>query len=218
MQVYKIAKATGKANHEVAADLGVEISASVHLASVDDVAANAYINANKGDEQVDEVQADAVEPEAPEVAEEIAEVKPVAKARFWSRVKAHYLQSSPAERRGDIQFNDWVYETDEGSVEADWLRKTAVRDRIGIRELKPERYDDPEVNIAFRQYLWGLIHTGHDRTDPPSREGRDSVVAMLTKDEQADLTIVERNSPKDLIARVGSSVSFNVQAFETGVQ
>lgn len=198
MKIYEISKKVGKTNPEVAEAFGLEAGPTVHLKDVDDAAAEEYVKANSL----------VVETPVPEEG-------PVEKnrARFWCINRRNWLPANEKDVRKTIKFSDWVYECDDDSVEAAFLRTTRVRDAIGIREVLAGPYEDNEITVPFIMYLQSLIFTGQSSADGSSREGRDCVLALLDDDLLAVMDKNVRNTPENLCHWVARHVHLNVDAF-----
>lgn len=199
MQVGELAKATGKESQQVATDLGLDTGRGVALRRVDDVIARAYLEAaGKGE---------AFTPEHVE-QQQAAEV-----VRFWSRSRDYMIPADGT--RGDIRFRKWSYEGAAGSEEVAYLR--GKRDYFiaqGTYEVVMAPHEDPMKVADFAQALLTVIMTG-PRGDPtPSREGRDAVVAILPVSKAAELTSVQKSSPRQLVREVARRVSLVVEAYQ----
>jgi len=213
MKVSKIVELTGKSKEEVAEALGVPMTKSYWMKSVDDATAQEYIVATGGrDVQEDEHK----EPEGrPTASESIPEEAKL--SRFWSPRRLHFLPSDSTMERGDILFDDWAYVAPSDSPEAKFLKSVIARDKIGIREIFNKPYGVPRVVAQFILYLESLIFTGLTRSEGASREGVRCVRAMLSTGEQDKMEPVDLNSPRQLVDAVADNKSMNVQAFGTGV-
>ena len=202
MRIGEIAKAVGLEATEVAESLGVDSGRGVAMRGVEDVIAEAYIATTKSNERATESEKPAEQPEAKMV-------------RFWSIGKS-YLVSGDGDR-DDIQFRDWVYEGVEGGPEVALLR--SKRDFFIARhtyEMVPKRHEDPMMIADFASAMMGIIHSGPGaRTgDSISREGRDSIVALLLKGEAAKLSSAEKNTPRALTRKVAEKVSLKVEGYQ----
>ena len=214
MQVTEIAKLAEKTKEEVADALGVAKEGSYWFAQVDDTVAQEYIMAQCDTDTPPEQESPSQGLSASPVVE--PELVARKRAQFWSSKRSHFLSNGDArntQARGDVQFKDWRYITDDDGAEATFLRTVDIRDRIGIREVINEPYDKVNVGVAFQLYLESLIYTGNTKADGPSREGVRCVAAMLSAEDESNMEPIERNSPKQLIAAVVARKSMNVQSF-----
>jgi hypothetical protein len=215
MQVAKIAELTGKSKEEVAEALGIPMEGSYWFKKIDDATAQEYIVASSDDEIQDESEQGAEEQSE---AHESTQKEPIGEmSQFWSPRRSHYLPSDETMERGDIRFEDWVYVTESNSPEAKFLSGVIARDKIGIREILPEPYENPRVIAAFILYLEGIIYTGMSKNDGASREGIRCVRAILSESDKTKLEPVDLNVPTQLIDAVVATKSMNAQAFGTGV-
>lgn len=200
MKVHEIAKAVGMEASAVAAELGLGDGQGVHLKNVEDAQAQAYITAKGGDAGAGSDR------NTPKVDR---------KARFWSPHRRNVLPKNPEDKRNHIGFDDWVYECGGDSEDAKFLRRVDIRDRLRIFEVLPKPYADAGRVADFMRYLETLVFTGESPADGPSREGRDSVVAMLFPDMLAVVPKEVKNSPRGLTRAVANLVSLNVDSFGT---
>ena len=194
MQLHEIKKATGLEYAEIVTGLGLEgvdLNKSPWLTKVEDGVGKAFIEANGGE----------VEPETPETA------------RFWSPYRSVELPSNLEDERGDIKFEDWIVELPHKSVEAAFMRKDDIRDRMFVREVVQAPYDSPGKRADFIRYLESLIYTGPTRSAGPSREGMHCVRSMLNSDQMDRMSAGEKNSPRLLARAVSEIVSLNITAF-----
>jgi len=198
MKVHEIAKLCGLEKEQVAAELGITAEGKYWMQGVDDAPANAFL-VSKG------VQP----PETPEVDQPPPQPKKGRSARFWSPKRAHYFPASDDAERGDIQFKDWIYETERDGPEAAFLRIADVQNRTGILEVLDKPYTDVEVAVEFELFLDSLIFSGADRSDGPSREGMRMVRAFLRGDELGEMDTVNKNSSTALKKAVRMTKSTN---------
>lgn len=206
MKVHEIAKLTGVDAGVVLTDLGLEGGTGAHLRVVDDAQAKAYL-ASKGVTLTENT---------PKVAR---------KARFWCANRRNFLPKREdatvngivvkGETRNDIRFKDWVYECDGDSEDAKFLRSQDVRDKLRIFEVVAKPYADAGKAADFIRFLEAQIYTGQTPVDGASREGRNSVQAMLFADMAQAMPKGVKNSPRGLTRAVAGLVSMNVESFGT---
>jgi len=203
VQVYEIAKATGRDNKQVAADLGLDAGdGPVHLKKVEDTAAAAYIAEHGGGSIVS------------------TEGKQDGVVRYWSATSAgHRIPADENDERGDIVLRGHIAKVSAGSAEDKFLRANRnyfIAQRLYRVIEKP--FDDVDMRSDLQDGLRRVIFTGiNEDARTPSMAGRDCVKALLNAEKNAKMDASERNNPKKLIRAVSSSVSLDVDSLEQGV-
>jgi len=202
MKVYELARIMGQESAVVAKAFGIESERGFAMKELDDAKAQEYITVNGGP------KVPPVAPEAPR-AEETESPKSVSKSvRFWSARRAHYLPTDGAQKRGDITFRDWIFETSGVSAEAAYLRGADVCARTQIYEVFDKPYGEPEQIANFILYLRNLVYTGQTPQDGASREGRECVFSLLRAGESG---AIEKGDVEAVIRKVAKLKSLSLE-------
>ena len=205
MKVYEIAKAKDVSSKEVAEKFGIEETAGYVMKTVEDAEAQAYID------EVEEQVAPQTVIEPPEQGAVPVVAAPI-RAKFWSASKSYFILEDGA--RGEIQFVKWSYECDEGSAECIFLR--SKRDYFIAQhtyEVLPRRHKEAMKIADFISAMKNCIYTGIRGDPTPSREGRDSVKALLPASVAERLGTSITNAPKVLMSAIADNVSLNVEEY-----
>ena len=205
MRVRDIAKEVDKPVNEVAVDLKLTPGTEAGKLNISNDIAKQYIAKHRKEEQNDVER---------EVSDKIASVKKPNVAKFWSAHGNNMILSGRDAKRSDITFSNWVYECDDSSAEAVFLRKKDTQNRCKLWEVYNRPYDNAETIAEFMTYLRSLIYTGRSPIDGPSREGRDSILAMLPGGVVKDIPTEVRNTPRLLIRVVSKNISLSIEEFE----
>ena len=136
-------------------------------------------------------------------------------ARFWCKGKGNQISGGGEMGFDIIRFKDWVFECPSGSPEAKALRQKDVWARFGVAEVLAGPYADEAKRVDFIMFLETLMYSGVSQGDGISREGRDSVIAMLLPEDGMALARKERNTPRALARAVSAKMSLNVESFGT---
>jgi len=220
MKVYEIAKAKGVSSKDVAEKFGIEKTAGYVMKVVADDEAQAYIGVVEASVPPPEAEVIAPPPavDEPPEQEAVPEVAKPRPAKFWSTSRK-YLVLGDGER-SDIRFADWSYECEEGSPECEFMRHgkngRGGRDYFIAQhtyEVLPYRHEESMKVADFRDAMKACIYTGLTGDPTPSREGRNSIKALLPVDIAERLGTSITNAPRILMGAIADNVSLNVDEY-----
>lgn len=205
MRLSDIAKAKGLDTKAVAEAFGIDVTKNGWaLASVDDDVAQAYIDSGTIPAKVEQP---------------VAEPMPAAKSgRFWCVVRAYRDPAGPGETRQAVKFDDWVFTTSDPDT-LKYIRKPDVLAQYPQKfEVLRGAYADPGEIAEFINRLMKRMYPSQTEADGVSREGRDSVLALLPPDMLEKVPKEVSNAPRALARYVASRVRVQVPAAEFGTE